>query len=401
MDREDAGVRRDAEKLAVGDDGAGHLGAVLVRLVAAADGVELAGDGAVEIGMSGVDLGIDDGDQHVGAGRDFVDLGQPQLAHDVLPGIAARHRRRRGDRRRSEGVLLQPVDVVRLRDADVLGLELADDVGDRPSIVDAEVEQGAARNRQVLRADGDEAEPARHCIDGLGRDVRRDVEDHFVGNEPGLAARRNAGESGLAGKRPVRQPVARKAAWRHASAKTADRAAITKAAIPGRTVRGTEGSAEIAGGTPRTLVRPPEISALRIPAAASQGGLALRTALTLQAAPARQTALALQTALTLWTAVPLQTMLALRTALERMLRLCRMVERALRRSRGPARERAHDSPEIRCCRPRSRRPCGRRAAAAFERHAVACNAQAKESGRGQHKELCRRPLPRRGSIDLL
>ena len=44
MDREDAGVRRDAEQLAMGDDGAGHLGAVLVRLVAVPDGIELTGE---------------------------------------------------------------------------------------------------------------------------------------------------------------------------------------------------------------------------------------------------------------------------------------------------------------------------------------------------------------------
>ena len=43
-----------------------------------------------------------------------------------------------------------------------------------------------------------------------GETLDGDVEHHFVGNEPGLAARRDAGEAGLARKRPVRKPVARR-----------------------------------------------------------------------------------------------------------------------------------------------------------------------------------------------
>ncbi len=173
---------------------------------------------------------------------------------------------------------------------------------------------------EILRADRDEAEPARRRIDRLRCDVGRDVEHHLVGNEPRLAARRNAGEAGLARKRPVRQPIARN---------STRQPAVAKAAIPGRAVRGAEWAAEIRGATALGLILAAEVSAFGI-AAASQGGLALRTA-------------ALRTALALQTAFALQATLALRAPFEWMLRLGCTVKRALHRSGGPAaRERADD-----------------------------------------------------------
>jgi hypothetical protein len=77
MDRQDARARRHAEQLTVGDDRPGHLGAVLVRVVAVADGIELAGDGAAEVGMGGVDLpeaqsGAQTTTQHILAGIDWA-----------------------------------------------------------------------------------------------------------------------------------------------------------------------------------------------------------------------------------------------------------------------------------------------------------------------------------------
>jgi hypothetical protein len=91
------------------------------------------------------------------------------------------------------------------------------------------VEQGAAGKRQALRTDRDEAEPARRRIDRLLRDVRRRVEHHLIGNEPRFAAGRDAGESGLSRKWPVRKSVAREAGRKSAIAKPARDTAVTKA----------------------------------------------------------------------------------------------------------------------------------------------------------------------------
>ena len=60
----------------------------------------------------------------------------------------ARGRRRQAQRR--AGILLQAVNIIRLSDTDILGFELAHDIGDLASIVDTEVEQRAARKREIL-----------------------------------------------------------------------------------------------------------------------------------------------------------------------------------------------------------------------------------------------------------
>ena len=46
--------------------------------------------------------------------------------------------------------LLQAVNIIRLSGTDVLGFELAHDIGDLTSIFDTEVEQRAARKREIL-----------------------------------------------------------------------------------------------------------------------------------------------------------------------------------------------------------------------------------------------------------
>ena len=92
MDRENARARRDAEQLAMGDDGAGHSVPCSSGFSRLPDGIERGGDRAAEIGMGGVDLRIDHGDQHARAGRDLVGFGEVQLGDRVLRGIAARQR---------------------------------------------------------------------------------------------------------------------------------------------------------------------------------------------------------------------------------------------------------------------------------------------------------------------
>jgi len=69
-------------------NGTDHAGPVRMRLFRAAGGVVLLDDSARKIGMIDVDLGIDDGDQHIVTGCDFVDFAKPQLANDILAGRA-------------------------------------------------------------------------------------------------------------------------------------------------------------------------------------------------------------------------------------------------------------------------------------------------------------------------
>ena len=64
-DREDARAGRHAEQLLVRHDRAGHAGAVRMRVVVDAGRVVAVGDGAGEIGMGAVDLGVDHADRDV------------------------------------------------------------------------------------------------------------------------------------------------------------------------------------------------------------------------------------------------------------------------------------------------------------------------------------------------
>ena len=202
VDGEDAGAGRDAHELAMRHDRAGHSGAVRMRLVAPADGVEPLDDGALEVGMLEVDLGIDHRHQHIASGRHAMNVAQPQLVDDVLCGIAGARACRQA------GVLLQPEHVVRLGNADVLRFQGAHDVGDRPSLRDAEMEESSAGEAEALRADGGQAEPAGSVVDRLLRDVGADLKDHFVRHETGLPGGRHAGEAAFAWERPVRQSAA-------------------------------------------------------------------------------------------------------------------------------------------------------------------------------------------------
>ncbi len=152
--------------------------------------------------MCGIDLRIDDGDGHIFSGGPAMDLSEPQLARRVLSCIARRQRQC------GSCALLQLIQVVGLRGAKLFCFERAHHLGNLASGVEAEAKQRSARQRQTLRAERRETEPAGRGLDCLHRHVGAAVEDHFAGDETGLATRRHAGEAGFAGKRPARQPIA-------------------------------------------------------------------------------------------------------------------------------------------------------------------------------------------------
>ncbi len=85
----------------MGDDGAGHARAVLMRLESAADGVEALGDAAAHLRVGRLDAGIDDGDRHLLAAGEEMGLGQAQLVDDILQAGAAALRRGRACRRKT------------------------------------------------------------------------------------------------------------------------------------------------------------------------------------------------------------------------------------------------------------------------------------------------------------
>ena len=184
-------------------DRAGHAGAVRMRLLRPPDGVVLLDDRAGEVGMIGVDLGVDHRDQHLAAGRDLVHLGELQLLDGVLLG---RSGRARGVGR---GVLDDAVHVVRRRDADALGFQRAHHVGDLPSRRQAEMIERAAGDAARLHADDGHPEPGRGRVDGLPRHVGADMEHHLGRDEARLAGGRNGGEAGRAGEQARRQPQPR------------------------------------------------------------------------------------------------------------------------------------------------------------------------------------------------
>ncbi len=203
MDGEYLGAGRNAHEPTVRSDRAGHAGAVGMRLVGAPDRIELIGDRAGEIGMLVVDRGIDDGDEHVVAGGDLVDVAEVKLVDHVLAGLGAL-----GAGGQGCVVLLQREHVVRLGSAQVLGFERAHGGGDVAAVGDAEAEQRAAGQRGRLGLDGAQAEPARDGIDILPGDVGADVEHHLPRHEARLAHRWHACEATLAGQRTERQPAA-------------------------------------------------------------------------------------------------------------------------------------------------------------------------------------------------
>ena len=92
--REQLHLRRNADQFAVRGDGAGHGGAVRMRRRRRAERVVFVHDHAGEIGMAGVDLGIDHRHQHVVAAADAVRFHEMQLGNDILRGGGIGRRRR-------------------------------------------------------------------------------------------------------------------------------------------------------------------------------------------------------------------------------------------------------------------------------------------------------------------
>src|SRR5436309_14441289 len=102
-----------------------------MRLFRLPDGVELLDDRVGELGMFPVDLGVDDGDQYVLAGRDLVHLAKAELARHVLLGAARA-------RFRGSWPLRSLIQIVRLRD-DALGFHRTHHIASRTVAADAEV----------------------------------------------------------------------------------------------------------------------------------------------------------------------------------------------------------------------------------------------------------------------
>jgi hypothetical protein len=86
---------------------------------------------------------------HAQAGRSGSHA-QPAGSTRDRPHVSSGQSCTRRGSARDRRVLLQPVNIIRLSDTNVLGLELAHDIGDLASIVDAETEQRAARKREIL-----------------------------------------------------------------------------------------------------------------------------------------------------------------------------------------------------------------------------------------------------------
>ena len=182
----------------MGSYGPCHPSTVLIRLPFGLFGVE---DGPAQFGMSRVDRGVDDRDQHACTDGHAVGFGQPKLCNDVLRNIA------RYLLLLHSGIVLQREHIIRLRDTDPFALECTDDVVKSSSVAEAETEYRTVQGRQSLGADGRHPQTSSQGERSLlltGADVHK----HFVGNEPGLPSRRNAGEAGFTGKRAPRQAVA-------------------------------------------------------------------------------------------------------------------------------------------------------------------------------------------------
>ena len=182
-------------------DRAGHAGAVRMRVVVDAGGVVAVGDGAGEIGMRAVDLGIDHRDRDVVARGDAVRVGEPQLLGHVLAGIALLRRSPT-----APPASVQRVDVVGLRGGDDLVRgERLDHGGDRSGCW-----RGASGRRRCRRPAGT-ARPStvRLCCLRMASSIRlRHVAGHLqhdlVGDEAGLVGRRQIEEPVLADIEPDR-----------------------------------------------------------------------------------------------------------------------------------------------------------------------------------------------------
>ena len=181
--RQNLRTRRDAQKLAMRGDGAGHFGAMQMRSFTAAERVEAFYDGAIEIRVLGVDLGVDHREQHVLSRCELMRLRDLQFGKNILCRIALHSC--------GGGLVLQRENVVRLHAGDdVLVAERVDDARHRTAAADTPAIKAHADQRKVLGFDLREVVAARELIDRLRRRVRCKRGDHFVGDK-GLVALRH------------------------------------------------------------------------------------------------------------------------------------------------------------------------------------------------------------------
>ncbi|MGY3124828.1 hypothetical protein ACVWXQ_008765 [Bradyrhizobium sp. S3.14.4] len=124
-------------------DGTGNAGAMDMRALGAAERIKVVGDGMGELGMLGVDAGVDHGNRHVGAVRQRMRLRQAKPGQRVLRGIAlGRHRR---------FLILEHVAEVRLDRAHAaVGGELTPHRLGRPAVRDAEQAERRPDQREIL-----------------------------------------------------------------------------------------------------------------------------------------------------------------------------------------------------------------------------------------------------------
>ena len=184
------GWRGTKQPLVCGN-GSRHAGAVGVGLLRGARRVEALRHRAFEVGVSDVDLRIDHRDRHIGATDHAVNIGNLELLQHVLRGVSLR----RVAARRWHWItrlLLQGVDVVRLRDCDELdGRKRGDDLGRAPSVGNAEAHHGRAGDGEVFGGEQRQPETADRGFQLLHRDIAGDLEHHLVLDEAGLGGRRN------------------------------------------------------------------------------------------------------------------------------------------------------------------------------------------------------------------
>ena len=98
-------------------------------------------------------------------------------------------------RRRTARLLLQGVDVIRLRDRNELdGYERADDLGGTPPVGNAEAHHGRAGDGEVFRGDQRQPETADRGLQPLHRIIAGDLQHHLILDEAGLGGRRNVND---------------------------------------------------------------------------------------------------------------------------------------------------------------------------------------------------------------
>jgi hypothetical protein len=108
-----------------------------VRLLQRAHRVEALRHCALKLGVRDVDLRIDHRDRHVGAPYQAVDAGNLQLVQDILRGISLGAAVAARGRRGIVGLLLQGIEVIRLRDGNELDVERTDDLSGAPPVGNA------------------------------------------------------------------------------------------------------------------------------------------------------------------------------------------------------------------------------------------------------------------------